>query len=127
MKTLSPRKTISLKFATLYIYENYAVSSINEGVVFDTQELEQFQEVFAIYFPNKLFGLIADRENDYTVNPVCYAANNEIKNLVGMAVLCYTEANYETAKFTKPFFNKPLEGFFSFEECITWIKHLLPQ
>jgi len=125
MNTKSPHKTISLDFTTLTIYKNFVVSTIHEGVLFDTPQLEQLQDIFTIYFEDRPFGFIANRQNDYTVNPVCYTNSNAIKNMVGMAVLCYSETNYKTANFTKPFFRKPLEGFFTFEECENWIQDLL--
>ncbi len=125
MKTKSPHKIISLNFTTLKLYENFIVSTINEGVLFDTQQLEQLEEIFAIYFADRPFGFIANRENDYTVNPVCYTNAKTIDRMVGMAVLCYTETNYKTANFTKPFFRKPLEAFYTFEECENWIQELL--
>ena len=117
MNTKSPHKTITLNFTTLKIYEHFIVSTIKEGVLFDAPQLDQLQDIFTIYF--------ADRQNDYTVNPVCYTNSNAIENMVGMAVLCYSEANYKTANFTKPFFRKPLEAFSTFEACKNWIEDLL--
>ncbi|MAZ73388.1 MAG: hypothetical protein CMC70_09600 [Flavobacteriaceae bacterium] len=125
MNTKSPHKTIVLSFTTLTIYDNFLVSTIHEGKLFDTPQLEQLQEIFDIYFPAKNFGFIANRKYDYTVNPVCYTNTSAIDRMVGMAVLCYSDANYQTAKFTKPFFRKPLEAFFSFKECEDWINQLL--
>lgn len=125
MNTKSPHKIVSLDFTTLTIYENFIVSTIRDGVLFDTPQLEQLREIYSIYFKDRPFGFIANRQNDYTVNPVCYANSIALEGLVGMAVLCYTDANYQTANFTKPFFRKPLEAFFSFEECENWIHQLL--
>jgi len=125
MNTKTPHKILTLNFATLHIYENYLVSTINEGAIFDAPQFEQLQEIFAIYFSTKPFGYIANRVNDYTVNPVCYTNSNEIDGLVGMAVLCHNQKNYQTAIFTQPFFKRPLQAFFSIEECENWINELL--
>lgn len=125
MNKKPPHKTITVSFATITIYEKFIVSTVNEGVLFDTPQLEELQEIFGLYFPNKAFGYIANRKNDYTVNPVCYTNTNLIEGLVGMAVLCYTDVNYQTALITKPFFRKPLEAFYSFEACENWLNQLL--
>ncbi len=125
MNTKTPHKTIILNFATLQIYDKHLIATINEGVVFDTPQFEQLQEVFAIYFPDKPFGYITNRINDYTVNPVCYTSTKNIERLVGMAVLCYSQNTYQTALFTKPFFKQPFEAFFTLEECENWLQQLL--
>ena len=62
-------KIIDLDFVSIVVYPNFLITTIKEGVVFDTNELEIIYQVFENQFPNKDFGLIANRVHDYTVNP----------------------------------------------------------
>ncbi|MDX1462462.1 MAG: hypothetical protein R3359_05355 [Marinirhabdus sp.] len=125
LRDTEAKTIIQLPFAQLEIYDDYVISTINEGVVFDTPHLEKLHEVFVLYFPNRPFGYIANRVNDYTVNPICYVKAKLLEQMAGMAVWCHTERNYQTAVFTKPFFPRAYEPFFKLEECVLWIEKQL--
>lgn len=113
-------KTIDLDFVHIEIYPDFLITTTKEGVVFDVKELAAIYEVFDSYFPGKNFGLIANRVNDYTVNPTCYMDCTKLDRLKGIAILSYNEASYNNAKFEKSFY-KDLEAFYTLEECIAFI------
>ena len=77
-------KIINLDFVSIEIYPNFLITTIKEGVVFDTNELEIIYQVFENQFPNTNFGLIANRVHDYTVNPTCYLESSKYKRLKAM-------------------------------------------
>jgi hypothetical protein len=118
---ISLLKTINLDFVHIEIYPDFLITSTKEGIVFDTKELEAIYNVFDNYFPGKDFGLIANRVNDYTVNPTCYLECSKYKRLKGMAILSHNEASYNNAKFEKAFY-KDLEVFYTLEECVSFIR-----
>lgn len=113
-------KIIDLDFVSIEVYANFLITTIKEGVVFDTNELEIIYQVFENQFPNKDFGLIANRVHDYTVNPTCYLESSKYKRLKAMAILCHEEASYNNAQFEKTFY-KDLEAFYTLEESISYI------
>ena len=118
-------KVITLDFAVLELYQDYIVSTINEGVSFDLPHLEEISEVFIRNYPKKPFVSIANRINDYTINPTCLLHSTIFPNLIGIGVVAYSKSALETAKFEKKFYKGTLEVFDSFEDCINWAKKLI--
>ena len=117
-------KKIALDFTMLEIHEDYLISQIKEGLVFEQHHLDKFYKVFDTYFAGKSFVSIADRKNDYTIDPNLLR-NSRHENLLGIAVVCYSEASFKTALFEKSFFKGPFEPFYSLEESIVWSKELI--
>ena len=117
-------KEINLDFTKLEIYEDYLVSTVNEGVLFDTPELEQFNSIIDTYFQGKKFGFISNRVNDYTINPTCIMKTSKNHGLLGVAVLCYTKSSFDNSLFVKKFYSKPYKAFYTLEECKQWFDSL---
>ncbi len=115
---------VNLNFAVLEIYEDLIISSVNEGIVFDSPELAQFHSVFDTYFKGKSFGFISNRKNDYTVTPTAFINVSNNSGLTGVAILCHTEASYDNSLFVKKFYSRPYKSFFTLEECKEWLKTL---
>ena len=117
-------KIIQLDFARIEIYENLIVSQIKEFTAFEEEHLEQMYTLFETYFSDKPFISIADRKFDYTINPNLLS-RSKFKNLLGIGVVCYSEASYNTALFEKEFSKGVYEVFYSMEDCQNWSKSLL--
>lgn len=117
-------KKIALDFTEIEVYEDYLISTVKEGVVFDLPHLEKIHMVFDTFFPDKLFGFISNRKNDYTVNPTCFMHHSKYPRLIGEAVLCHTKSSYNISQFEKKFYSRPFEAFFSLDECKSWIDAL---
>lgn len=118
-------KVITLDFAILELYKDYVVSTINEGVSFDMPHLDEITEIFIRNYPSRPFISIANRINDYTINPTCLLHSSIITNLIGIGVVCYSQSALETAKFEQKFYKGTLEVFDSYEDCIQWAKKLI--
>jgi len=117
---------IDLDFAQIEIYKSYVISQIKEGVSFDEKHLIQIYSVFETYFSGRPFVSIADRKFDYTINPNLLT-DTKFPNLLGIGVVCYSEASYNTALFEKEFFKGAFEVFYSMKACKTWCTTLLKQ
>ncbi len=118
-------KVMILDFAILELYKDYIVSTINEGVSFEMPHLEELSEVFIRNYPTKPFVSIANRINDYTINPTCLLHSSIFPNLLGIGVVCYSQSAFDTAKFEKQFYKGTLEIFDSYGDCIEWTKKLI--
>jgi len=119
---LSPfLKTIELDFATISLYEDYVISTIKEGVLFDSEEQKIIYSIFNTYYPYRSFGYISNRKFDYTVNPSIYLKSTDFEHLVGMTVVCYSESSFKIATFEKAFFNGPFNVFYKVGDCEKWI------
>lgn len=123
MKTEYPI-IVNLNFAVLEIYEDLIISSVNEGIIFDSPELAQFHSVFDTYFKGKRFGFISNRKNDYTVTPTAFINVTKNNGLKGVAILCHSEASHDNSLFVKKFYSKPYKPFYTLEECKEWLKTL---
>ena len=115
---------VNLSFAVLEIYEDLIISSVNEGIVFDSPELAQIHSVFETYFKGNSFGFISNRKNDYTVTPTAFIKVSKNSGLKGVAILCHSEASYDNSLFVKKFYSKPYKSFYTLEECKEWLKTL---
>ncbi len=120
-----PLKVIELDFATLELFDNYIISTINEGVAFDLPHLEKFSEIFNTHYAGKPYVSIANRRYDYTINPTCLLQADLFSNLLGIGVVYYTQSALETVHFEKNFYKGTLEAFSSLEECLSWTQNLL--
>lgn len=126
MAPLSSKK-IELDFANFEIYQDYVVSTIKEGVVFDTPHLAAIAQIFNTYFPKEPFISIADRKFDYTINPTCLMNSSITPNLVGIGVICYTKSAKETAQFEKNFYKGNYEVFSSMKSALNWSQKCLKE
>ncbi len=124
---LSPNPVLlDLEFGTVEIHKNCVISTIKEGVLFDVEERKQLYEVFDKYFNEEPFVYISNRKNDYTVNPTSYLQEDDYSNqLLGMAVICYSESSYHTALFEQKFYKRAFKVFYSTEACEIWAKNIL--
>lgn len=126
MTSPTPR-ILDLDFVYIELYDNYMISTIREGVVFDKDHLERFYTIFDTYYSNKPVAYISNRVYDYTVDPTCYIKGSEYKNLVAMAIWCHSESSYNTAKFEKNFYSRPFDIFYNLEDAKDWIFEILNQ
>lgn len=117
-------KTISLPFATLELHENYVVSTIHEGISFDKDHLKQLFQVFNDYYSHRPFVSIANRINDYTINPNLFARQSH-PSILGIGVVCYSESSKEIALFERKFYEGEYEVFMSMKTCLIWTEALL--
>lgn len=119
-----PIEIIDLDFTYIEIYDNYIISQIKEGLVFEKKHLEIFHEVFQKYFGNKPFVSIADRKFDYSIKPNLYQEEH-FPSLLGIGVICYNEASYNISLFEKTFFDGKFESFYNIEDCKLWAEKLI--
>ncbi len=115
---------VTLSFAKIEIFENYLISTVNEGVIIDLSHLKELQLIFDLYFQNNYFGFISNRINDYTVNPTSFNKLSRNPRLLGVAILCYSKESYDNTQFIKYFYSKPFKSFFSQKECLQWFNSL---
>ncbi|MEM7087669.1 MAG: hypothetical protein AAF489_15925 [Bacteroidota bacterium] len=116
-------RSLTLDFATVEVLDFYLVVTMNEGLLFDRSHLTQLYKVFNTYFPDRPFGYISNRINDYTVDPTSYFETKEGPWLAAIAIMCYSEAAYNNAVFERNFYKKrPHKPFYDMEECKKWLK-----
>ena len=117
-------KTITLPFVTLELHENFVISTINEGVNFGETHLGEMFKVFNDYYTERPFVSIANRLNDYTINPNLFKQKQH-PYLLAIGVVCYNQASKDIALFESKFYKGHYEVFDTIEDCIAWSNKIL--
>ncbi len=103
---------------------NLLVTTSNLGEASVRNTGGSISNLFNTYYSEKPFISIADRQFDYNINPNLLR-RSKFKNLLGIGVVCYSEASYKTALFEKEFYDGVFEIFYSMEDCLNWSRSLL--
>ena len=121
---MTPSKTIDLGFVTIQIQEYFAISTIAEGVMITNEKLNKIFEVFSLYYKDRPFISIANRVNDYTVDPNLLSSRKH-PELIAIAMVYYNLASKNIALFEQQFYAGTYEIFQTLEEAEIWaIKYL---
>lgn len=116
---------LKFDFCTMYIYINYMVVVMNEGVTINPSHNKTLLNIVETYYSKKNFVYITHRLNSYSVNPAIYFETSKIQNLKGFAVVSKDYKAKSNAEIEKLFFNKPFEVFTMLDEAITWAKSIV--
>ncbi len=111
---------LKFDFCKMYIYNNYMIVVINEGVTITPKHNQTLLNVVDTYYKNKKFVYITHRLNSYAVDPAVYLETSKIDNLAGFAVVSKDFKAKSNAEIEKLFLSKPFEVFNTIEEAIYW-------
>ncbi|ADV49054.1 hypothetical protein I2486_08805 [Cellulophaga sp. E16_2] len=120
-------KRYQLSVGVVYIYENYAISEINEGIALSYENAKELLELGkAHYGKHTPFVFISNRKNSYSFNPTSHFKTIPVfPNLKGFAVVVYDSMNKEIAEMEQSFVNKPVNIFDNLDEAIIWVEKLI--
>ena len=91
-----PFQITKFNFGTLQFYENYVISTQNEGVHIGINEHNKIMSTIIDYFGDKKFIYIANRKHSYSIDVMVYYEVIKIKNLLSIAVVNYLKTNVST-------------------------------
>lgn len=117
-------KKIDLEFTDLQFYNDYVISTVKRDMVLEKDQVRLLKRICQDFFENREFVYIAERKNDYNVNPMIYINLSEGINLSGIAVVSENISRLQTANFEKQFSNIPFELFLNLEEAKAWARSL---
>lgn len=120
-------KIIELSFTMLKFYESIVISTVKEDVLIEEQHIEELRAICNEHFQNKKFVYIANRSNNYNVNPVIYINLIQTNTLKGIAVISKQLQKLKTANFEKQFSQVPFELFQNEEEAMVWANGIVQQ
>jgi len=118
-------KSTRLSFTTLDFYKNYVISKMDEGIVFDKILCEVMIDVCLEYYNGNSFIYIANRVNNYNVDPTIYLGLGKYPIFKGIAIVEKNASELNLAKFEKNFTSYPFEIFNNLKEAITWADALI--
>lgn len=118
-------KSLKYSFCVIEVYNDYAISRINEGFHLTPDKNRILEDIANDYFNDKSFVYISHRKNSYSVDPSIYLQTSKVKNLEGMAVVAEAPLSKGNAEVEKLFLDKPFEIFTDIDDAITWAKTLV--
>ena len=130
MKITSSKKTIVVReyildIGTVQVFDNYMVSSFNEGTTITLERAYQIIGISEIHFRDKPFGYISLRKNSYAVDPTIYNYVRGLENLKAFAIVSKKEIDMHNFKIEKLFYKKNMEFFIEYDNAVAWIKKRL--
>ncbi|WP_411894967.1 hypothetical protein [Winogradskyella sp. A2] len=119
------KKSLTLEFCDIAIYDNYLVVIMKEGVNLKPEHNSVLIDVANKYYTDSEFVYITHRINSYSVDPKIYYETAKIENLKGFAVVSEDFKAKSNAEVEKMFFNKPFEIFYKLDEALKWANDLI--
>ncbi|MEZ4803132.1 MAG: hypothetical protein R2797_10190 [Gelidibacter sp.] len=116
---------LKFDFCEMYIYDNYLVVVMNEGVTITPAHNQILLNIVDTYYKDKNFVYISHRLHSYSVDPAIYFETSKIKNLLGFAVVSKDYKAKTNAEIEKLFLDKPFEVFNTIEEAVSWANSIL--
>lgn len=127
MRIASTKKAIvvreyQLDIGNVQVYDNYMVSTFDEGATVTLERAYQIIGISEIHFRDKDFGYISLRKNSYAVDPTIYNYIRGLDNLKAFAIVSKKEIDMHNFKIEKLFYKKNMEFFIEFENALAWVK-----
>ena len=110
-------------FCRLGLLDTYAVVTCNEGVHIDLDEIKEIEAVLQKVYSGKKFGMIANRENHYSVNPLAIKKLFSDKCLIAGAIVGSEFITRINAEIENEIVDGAPIGFFTnMSTAIKWIE-----
>ncbi len=114
-----------LDIGTVQVYEDYMVSTFDEGATLTLERAYQVIGISEIHFREKDFGYISLRKNSYAVDPTIYNYIRGLEHLKAFAIVSKKEIDMHNFKIEKLFYKKNMEFFIEFDNALSWVKKRL--
>lgn len=118
-------RSIELEYTILEFYDQYVISRMREGVVFNNVQVKDLIEVCSDFYGSKHFVYISKRENNYNVDPTIYHNLEKVNNLAGIAIVSIKTSSLSMAGFEQKFSKVPFDIFLDLEEAVEWAREIL--
>lgn len=113
-------------FGKLTFCDSHATIQCNDGVNIDFKEVFEIQEVLDQFFGDNYFGLIANRENHYSVNPIAIKKLFSHQQLaVGAIVSMAPGHRYIAAVEIDIVESSPIRFFTKMKPATDWVNEFL--
>ena len=115
-------KEYYLDIGKIQVFDNYMVSTFEEGATLTLERVYQIIGISEIHFRNKNFGYLCMRKNSFAIDPVIYTYLRGLENLRAFAIVSKKEIDMHNFKIEKMFYKKNMEFFIEYENAVKWIK-----
>ncbi|MBU2940489.1 hypothetical protein KO494_13155 [Lacinutrix sp. C3R15] len=115
-------------FGMVYCFDNFIVTEINEGVIFDLNYSKELTAlIFDYYGPNYNLHVISNRVNNYSIVPTYwfnFYKNKNANQLKSVSFVYYNELAYLNAKLEEKFIKCKTECFKNLDDAICTISNI---
>lgn len=118
-------KYYDLEDSELFIFDEFVINQIKEGVVIEPHHNELLNACVQKYFIGKNMVYVSNRAKSYSVNPMIYSEAEKIPNLIAIAMIPETALMRKNAEFEKEFYDKPYEIFENLNDAIKWVHEIV--
>ena len=118
-------KEYHLDIGIVQVYDNYMVSTIDEGATITLERAYQIIGISEIHFRGKDFGYISLRRNSYAIDPIIYTYIRGLDNLKAFAIVSKKEIDMHNFNIEKMFYKKNMEFFIEYDNAFVWVKKRL--
>lgn len=124
-KSLSYQKIV-LDFGTNFLFDDFFIMEVNEGVHFDSKRLNTLlAEIRKHYGSQKQLAYIANRVNSYSIDPVIWSYfNKDDSVLIAATIVSYRNSTFMNANIEKQMSVISMKRSSSLEEAIGWVQRL---
>ncbi|WP_299101748.1 hypothetical protein [uncultured Winogradskyella sp.] len=124
-KSLNYEK-LTLDFGIIYLFEDYYIMEVNEGIHFNSSKLNQLlTEIRAHYGNHKKLAYIANRVNSYSIDPILWSYfDKDDSILIAVSIVSYSDRSFMNAKIEKQLAAISMKRATSLEEAIGWVQGL---
>jgi len=111
-----------LPYCRLELSETYAIVTTSEGVNIDFAEVEEINAILQGFYQGRAFGLIANRENRYSINPLAAKQFFSDECVVAGAVVGQNLATKINAEIENDMIDgAPIVFFTELSSAVIWI------
>ncbi|MBT8187686.1 MAG: STAS/SEC14 domain-containing protein [Croceitalea sp.] len=118
-------KEYRLDIGSVQVFENFMVSTFDEGSTITLERAYQIIGISEIHFRGRDFGYISLRKNSYAVDPIIYTYVRGLDNLKAFAIVSKKEIDMHNFKIEKLFYKNSMEFFIEYDNAVKWVKKRL--
>ncbi|MGB3608496.1 MAG: hypothetical protein WA775_11465 [Psychroserpens sp.] len=118
-------KYYSLEEAELFIFDEFIINQIREGVLVETNHKQILDQIIQRHFTGKKMVYISNRAKSYAVNPLIYPEAEKIPKMIAIAMIPHTETMRKNAEYERKFYDKPYEIFKNLPDAINWAHNIM--
>jgi hypothetical protein len=121
-----PHEKVILNFGSYYLCENFFIMEVNEGEHINSSKLNELLiSLRAYYGHHRALAYIANRVNDYSIDPVLWSyLDKDDSILKAAAIVSYRDSTFLNAHIEKKMAKIPMKRALSLGEAINWVKQL---
>jgi len=117
-----------LPYCRLELHDNYTIVTTSEGVNIGFDEVEEINAILQRFYSGRLFGMVANRKNRYSINPLAAKKFFSDESVVAGAVVGYNLATRLNAEIENEIIDgAPIVFFSDLDSAVRWIESKVKQ